>query len=226
MIENGRPDGLDESENPDFWDSDDEETEQMLRDWDEAEADAVEVLQHALPELRGEAPPGALAAAAAELRAGLAGDGEVYASMRSAAGWSRQSLPREDRELWLGAAGGLVSAREETLLEAELEATLMALDMSDWLGAVVELVRAGAGASAEPEQLVRNIDNCPEVEGEEVEVDDRSLIETAFEVILPAWEACGAIDRNRRLTALGRWGLPRALAWAWNGDFDAPPAGG
>lgn len=38
--------------------------------------------------------------------------------------------------------------------------------------------------------------------------------------MVPAGEAAGAIDSDRRLTALGRWDLPRALAWAWNGDFD------
>jgi hypothetical protein len=52
---------------------------------------------------------------------------------------------------------------------------------------------------------------------------------------LRAWDEAeaGALDLLRRslaevvgedpprLTALGRWGLPRALAWAWNGDFDA-----
>jgi hypothetical protein len=31
----------------------------------------------------------------------------------------------------------------------------------------------------------------------------------------PTWEAAGALDEHRCLTALGRWGLPRALSWAW-----------
>jgi len=30
------------------------------------------------------------------------------------------------------------------------------------------------------------------------------------------------VDSDRRLTALGWRGLPRALAWAWHGDFDDP----
>ena len=34
------------------------------------------------------------------------------------------------------------------------------------------------------------------------------------------WEAIGAVSEQRWLTGLGWWGLPRALARAWNGDFD------
>jgi hypothetical protein len=30
----------------------------------------------------------------------------------------------------------------------------------------------------------------------------------------------GAVSDQRWLTRLGWWGLPRALARAWNGDFD------
>ena len=37
------------------------------------------------------------------------------------------------------------------------------------------------------------------------------------------WQAAGALDAGLHLTELGRWGLPRALAWAWGGDFDQPP---
>jgi hypothetical protein len=38
--------------------------------------------------------------------------------------------------------------------------------------------------------------------------------------VVPTWEAVGAVDADRRLTALGAWGLPRALARAWGSDFD------
>jgi hypothetical protein len=108
--------------------------------------------------------------------------------------------------------------REESGLDDEAEASLMALQHADWLGAFVGLVRAGIGASAEPQALVGYINRSPEVEGE-LDFDDAGPAENAFELILPAWEAAGAVDGNRRLTALGRWGLPRVLAWAWSGDF-------
>jgi hypothetical protein len=141
--------------------------------------------------------------------------------IRRAAGWKPTKLPKGNFELWLGAVGGFISPRDETGLDPEEEASIMALQHADWLGAVVGLVRAGVGASADPGALVTYINNCPEVEGA-VDPDEETLVELAFELLLPAWEAIGVVDARRRLTPLGRWGLPRALAWAWNGDFDLP----
>jgi hypothetical protein len=140
--------------------------------------------------------------------------------MRRATGWTRGNVPKGNPELWVGAAGGLISMRDETGLDDESEASIMALQHADWLGAILGLVRAGVGASAEPHALIRYINRCPEVEGG-VDAEESFLVEGAFDLVLPAWEAAGAVDSARRLTALGRWGLPRALAWAWNGDFDA-----
>jgi hypothetical protein len=95
------------------------------------------------------------------------------------------------------------------------------LDVHDvWVGAVVGLVRGGVGASADPAALVAAIDACPEVDGT-VDPDDADLVELAFEVVVPSWEAVGAVDADRRLTELGAWGLPRALARAWGGDLHA-----
>ena len=36
-----------------------------------------------------------------------------------------------------------------------------------------------------------------------------------------AWRGLGLIDRDDRLTEVGTWVLPRALARAWGVDFDA-----
>jgi hypothetical protein len=202
------------------YDDDLEGEEEFLEALDEAEERAVELLRAALPELIDhDLPRGPLEAAAAALRAGMKEHRWPHDHMRRAAGFEK--LPENDPELWVGAAGGLISMREESGLNIEEDATIMALEQADWLGAVVGLVRGGPGASAEPEVLVGYINSCPEVEGE-VDPDEDSLVEGAFELVLPAWEAAGAIDSNRRLTPLGRWGLPRALAWAWNGDFDSP----
>lgn len=170
-------------------------------------------------------PPETLAAAAACLRDGLVRGGGTYTAMRRAAGWTPKKLPRKDRELWLGAVGGLIEAREDTGLGVEQESAVMTLELADWLGAVIGLVRAGVGASAEPEDLIRYIGACPEI-GDEIDPDAESLLAFGFEVVLPAWEAAGALDAERRLTELGRWGPPRALAWAWHADFDAAPATG
>jgi hypothetical protein len=84
----------------------------------------------------------------------------------------------------------------------------MALEHADWLGAVIGLVRSGPGSAAEPRDLVRLCNDCTEVDGL-VDPDETTILEGAFESVLDSW-----------LTVLGNWLLPRALAWAWNADFD------
>src|SRR5215218_6531605 len=167
----------------DDWDEEAED-EEFLAQWEQAEAQAVEVLRRALP-------PGA-----------------------------RPPLPADDAALWLAAAGALIAMRGPSGLDPELEAAVMALELADWVGAVVGLVRGGVGANAEPAALVAAINDCPEVEGT-VDPDDADLVELAFEVVLPTWEAIDAVDVDRRLTDLGAWGLPRALARAWGSDLHA-----
>jgi hypothetical protein len=206
-----------------LFDSDFDEDE-FLKEWEVAEAHAVEVLRYALAPVLGKRPPAsALSAAAGQLRVGIRAGRWPYRHMGRAAGWGRLELPEDDVDLWLGAAGGLISPREDTGLGEEEEGTIMSLDFADWLGAIIGLVRGGLGKSAWPEDLVRYIDECPEVEGS-VDPADVALIEGAFEAVIPAWQAAGALDGDRRLTAMGRWGLPRALAWAWNADLDEPPS--
>jgi hypothetical protein len=197
-----------------------EDEDEFLKAWDEAEASAVKLLQRSLSGLIDEgAPQEALAAAANRLRAGMRDREWPFDHMRRAAGWAPCELPKGDLELWLGATGGLISMRESSGLDDEAESSIMALEHADWLGSIVGVVRAGVGASAEPEALVGYVNDCPEVDGN-IDPDDAFLVEGAFEQVLPAWEAAGAVDSKRRLTPLGRWGLPRALAWAWNGNFD------
>jgi hypothetical protein len=53
--------------------------------------------------------------------------------------------------------------------------------------------------------------------------NDAALLRRAFEVVLPIWEALGAVDEELRLTELGAWALPRALARSWGGDLEAGP---
>ncbi len=201
------------------WDEADEETIAAL---EAEEEEAVELLREALPELRGVEPPSAeLDAASGRLRAGFESGEWPYEHMMLAAGWETDDdLPSDDTELWLGAAGGLASPRLDMDLEFEEEAAIIALETGDWLGAVTGLAHAGIGASASPENLVSYINESPEVETI-IDTEDAALVETAFELVLPAWEEAGAVDSEHRLTSLGRWGLPRALAWAWDHDFDS-----
>ena len=196
--------------------ADDEDPDEFAAALREEETQALELMRDALPEIRALPPPPELKAVVARLRRELPRAGRLRPTKR-AAGWKR--LPKDDRELWLGTVGGLIAMREDAGLDAEDESTIMAMETGDWLGAVVGVVRAGVGADAEPGALVEYISGGPEVDGQ-VEPDDVELIEYAFELVLPAWEAAGAVTSDRRLTALGRWGLPRALAWAWGGDFD------
>ncbi len=203
----------------DDWDEEADGDEELLAQWEQAEAEAVEVLGQALPaHTRAPLPARDLAAACQRLRAGLGEQDPQFTTIRRAAGLD-PPLPADDAELWLAAAGALIAMREPSGLDSELEAAVMALELADWVGAVVGLVRGGVGASAEPAALVAAIDDCPEVDGT-ADPDDAGLIELAFEVVLPTWEAVGAVDGDRRLTALGAWGLPRALARAWGRDLD------
>lgn len=145
----------------------DEEDEEFLEMWDQAEAAAVDLLRRALPSLIKEDPPtAALGAAADRLRARMKERAWPYDYMRRAAGFQLRKLPKGDLELWLSAAGGLIVMREDSGMGPEEEASLVATEHADWLGAVVGLVRAGVGASAEPEHLVAYINDCPEIDGE------------------------------------------------------------
>jgi hypothetical protein len=162
---------------------------------------------------------GRSAAVCRRLRAGLGRHDPAVETIRRAAALD-PPLPADDAELWLAAAGALIAMRNPSGLDPELEAAVMALELADWVGAVVGLVRGGAGANAEPAALVAAINECPEVDGT-VDPDDADLVELAFEAVLPTWEAVGAVDGDRRLTALGAWGLPRALVRAWDSDLDA-----
>lgn len=186
----------------------------------EAEVEAAaELLRRALPELHGIEPLSTeLSAASERLRAGFASGEWPYGHISRAAGWEKNGLPASDTELWFDAAGGLISPREDTGLSPEEESAIIAVELGHWLGAVIGLVHAGVGAPASPEALVSYINACPEIEGG-VDPEDATLLERAFKLVLPAWE----VDDRRRLTALGRWGLSRALAWAWGYDFDAEP---
>ncbi len=204
-------------------DLDDEDDEEFLRQWDEAEHDAAALIREALPQVGAAAPSReAMHTAAARIRAGVGARAWPYRHIAAAAGW-HGAPPDDDIELWLAAAGALVAMREESGMGAETESALITLEHGDWLGAVVGLVRAGVGGRAEPADLVRYVNTVPEVDGV-IDPDEAPLVEGAFELVLPVWEAVGALDENRRLTPIGWWGLPRALARAWNNDLDNPSA--
>lgn len=198
----------------------DSDEDAFFAQWDEADAEAVELLKDALPEIRKlSAPTAELADAAEGIRAGLAGGERPYSFVSGAAGWGDEP-PADDAALWINTTGSLLAGVGDFPMSDEEWATINTLEHGDWLGAVLGLVRAGASAPATPGDLVRYADECPEVEGE-TDPEDSGIIEEGFGLLLELWKATGAVDKGDRLTELGRWGLPRALAWAWQGDFDA-----
>ena len=199
---------------------DDEDDDELLRQWQEAEQQAVATLREALGGSVGAAAPDtAVAAAADRIRAGVKDRAWPYRHIADAAGWSGQP-PAKDQQCCVEAAGALIGMREDSGLDVEQSSLIMAIDPAAWLGAVIGLVRAGPGARADAGDLVGYLDACPEVEGE-LDDDDADLVQSAFELILHTWEATGVVDARHRLTGLGSWVVPRALAWAWHGDFDA-----
>lgn len=196
-----------------------EDTEWVLEQWEEAERDGVRLLRRALPDAVGAAPPEpALHRAAASIREGVRRDRWPYPHLAAAAGWVGDP-PADDQMCCTEAAGALIGLHEDSGLDPEQTSVLLALEHADWLGAVIGLVRRGAGAAARPADLVACINACPEVDGQ-VDADDAVLLESAFDTVLYAWEAAGVVDADRTLTALGVWVLPRALAWAWNGVLE------
>lgn len=197
----------------------DEDDELFLAEWDAAEQAAVELLRKALPGALGAPPPEPdLHQAAASIRDGVRQSRWPHQHIAAAAGWTG-APPRSDSQCCVEAAGALIGMYEESGLDDDEAATIMALEHADWLGAVIGLVRGGPGTAAAPRNLVALINDCPEVDGI-VDPDETSILEAAFDSVLYSWEAAGVVDDNRRLTALGSWLLPRALAWAWDADFD------
>jgi hypothetical protein len=218
-VSKDRQDGRDER------DFSDELEDQWIAEWDQAERDAVEVLRNALRQYRAQPQPGdQLTEAAATVRSRLRQGGHPLDWVRQAAAMSNDPAPDDDTELLIQLAAATISPREETGLDVEEESLLLSLEHADWLGAIISTVRDGPGANASPDALVDGIRNCPEVVSESgIDFDEESHLEAAFWIIALPWQVLGLIDPDQRLTALGQWILPRALARAWGGNFDQEP---
>jgi hypothetical protein len=189
-----------------------------------ADRHAAGVLKAALSEWRGAvAPQPDLGNACEGLREGLRSSHYPFDWLRRGAGLDDEPAPAGDAELLQRCAAGTIAPREDTGLGVDEEASIMALEHADWLGAIVSAVRAGPGADASPDALVAGIYSCPEVKVESDDPDGDRVIATAFLLVLLPWACLGLVDDDERLTPLGAWALPRALALAWGSDFDAEP---
>lgn len=150
------------------------------------------------------------------------------------AAWGAARMPRGDTDLWLDAAGAMATMRHHVEVDSPVLAPVGLLRPADWAGAVIGMVRSGVNSTVTAEHLFRCARECPELAGTRQPdddgvaydpfagsaADDQSLWQ-AFEAALVFWEAIDAVSDQRWLTGLGWWGLPRALARAWNADFDA-----
>lgn len=192
----------------------------FLAAWDEVDSEAVEILLSALPGINDSTPPPLpdLQRPVARLRAGVAEDRWPFGYFGGQV--SLKPLPSDDLHCFSVALLATmqpdidIDADEDGDWAIEDMATVQSLEHADWLGAVIGLVRAGPGAEASPEALVRYINECPEIDGE-VDPDDETILEHAFELMMPLWEALDVVDEERRVTRLGMWALPRMLLDAW-----------
>jgi hypothetical protein len=202
--------------------------------WDAAERYAVRLLREALPEAQAvPAPVEELTAAVARFRSSARK--WPYKQLARAA-WGQRPRRRScagDTDLWLDAAGAMATMRRHIRFDSPSLEPVTLLRPADWAGAVIGMVRSGVNTIATAQDLLRYARQCPEIMSttEPVDeaaaydpftggaVDDESLCR-GFEAALLLWQAIGAVSEQQWLTRLGWWGLPRALARAWNGDFD------
>jgi hypothetical protein len=202
--------------------------------WDAAEQHGVTLLRQALPDARWwPAPVAELGDAAARIRSAVRK--RPYRQLARAA-WGGPRPPADDAQLWLEAAGAVATMRHHVDADLPWLAPVSVLRPADWAGAVIGLVRSGTNSAVTAVDLVRyarqpvdtaDMPRADEAEGglaydpfASVAEDDESLLR-GFEAALLLWEALAAVSDEWWLTGVGWWGLPRALARAWNGDFDS-----
>jgi hypothetical protein len=220
-----------------FWAVMDEQDEELFAASDEADADARQTATELLAGIGPRpCPEDALHAACDRLRVGLQDRDWPFDVLRAAGGVDPIALPEDDRELWLTLAAGAINCREEPpdqYDEADAYAAWFALEHLDWIGAVISLVRAGPGASADADDLAHSAasfasqDEIDDPDDEWAvnldEVDqagDEQALSMGFLVVERLWRLLGAIDDESRLTKLGWWGLPESLLRAWQPRAD------
>ncbi|MEV0968991.1 hypothetical protein [Microtetraspora glauca] len=215
----------------------DEQDEELYAAWDEEEAFALGELRRILAELpEPPLPAGDLRSAALRLRVTLTENGYPGNVLRACAGLDEDALPERDEDLWLAVAAGIASPisdlpdEEDAArffdMEGELShedsilASLCAINHADWLAAVTTLARYGPGALASPERIARFIADSEDVdldaEDTLAEPEDLEATEMLFTAVTPLWAHLGIVDKAEVFTALGWWGLPKALERAWS----------
>lgn len=183
-------------------------------DWSDTH-DAWVAVASALADVERPRDDAALAAAAEQLRAFANSDDWPYDVLSAAGGLDDDDWPDDDEALWLSLASGIVAPRGALPLEPDAEAALAALEPAEWAGAVIELVRAGAGQPVDPPTVLALIERCPEVRSDELSPEDESMLVAGLDLVVELWAALGVIGEDGYLTPLGGWGLPESLRVAW-----------
>jgi len=190
----------------------DEDDEQFLIELEQERSAAAALVHETFPELADDPPPQPdLDRAAAALRRGIATGGWPYDRLSRVTGW--HDVPPEPEmdpvRQWIFAAACSLEPTG-TRGDAEVESAVATFVPEDWVTIVAALVARGLGADASPEAMLRIL----QADGL-VDPGDESLVLLATEVVCVDWQALAAVDDDRRLTALGSWGLPQALHDLW-----------
>ena len=203
----------------DDWDLSDAEMDEWLDEWEALDREAADFLLDELPETGDDIGPGPdLQDATGALRAGVTDRRWPFDYFVHALGWV-ESVP-EDDGCWLDALAATISPLDDPQTDPptdpEAQSAVMALQHADWLGMVIGLVRRGVGAAFVPEHAQADIVALEGIEGEIEDSDGHlAVLSMAVLTLTPLWQALRVLDEDERLTALGRWGLPRALHLSW-----------
>ena len=155
--------------------------------------------------------PEAIAQAAAVLRAAAASDDRLAQWLAASDG--PVDLDEPDLTVVLAALATTVAPASMEPLAADARRAVLELEWADWLGAVIGLVRAGAGTSVDPDDLVDQVNRCQEVTST-IPKADRARVAWAFGVVTEPWAPLGlAVDGA--LTEFGTHVLSPALRAAW-----------
>lgn len=94
--------------------------------------------------------------------------------------------------------------------------SLVELEVADWIGVVLGLVRAPVGTEVDGSMLVRAINTAPEITTS-IPKKHAAALAWTFETMLYAWEVTGVL-RDGAVGPAAPWILPHAALQAWGAD--------
>ena len=188
--------------------------------WETREEHLGKFLRVALRAFRVPQPPPAVLASAAE-RLSIALFGQVLATPTPAPGSQQPavSASRLDAQRLVDFVADTIDGSDHDDLAPFGLDDREFPSPDEWVGVISGLVRSGPGGEVSPQRLIEHIDACPLLTGPPTGEQRRRMLTELFELLLPAWECAGVIERDKqevaRLTALGAWILPEAARHTW-----------